>query len=769
MSTAAVYPDSPLVLVVDDDNAMRFLLAQALRQEGYEVIEAQNGEEGLMFYAQVHPEIVLMDALMPVMDGFTCCAQLRALPEGDLIPVLMITCLDDQTSVDQAFAAGATDYVTKPIHWAVLRQRVRRLLETSRATRELRQQTERTRLSEEQLRLALEAAQMGTWSLDLAGQTITCSVNTAINLGFDITVSEFSYANFLDKVHPEDRPTVHQEMQQAIASVGLFDLEFRVIWPDYSLHWVASKGQVYEGADGRAVRLTGVTMDVSDRRQAEQQIRQQAALLDITSDAIWVQDLNDEILFWNKGAEHLYGWTASEAIGKSASELLYAPHAPQTDDQASGLLEHGEWQGELQQVSQSGKSILVASRWTLMQDAAGQPKSILVVNSDITEQKKLEAQFLRAQRMESVGTLASGIAHDLNNSLAPILMSVQLLEKKIREPQSQQLLSILESNTRRSADLVKQVLSFVRGLEGQHTLLQVENLLQDIGKIASQTFPRSIAVETSINTPGLWAISGDATQLHQVLMNLCVNARDAMPHGGTLKLTVENLLIDEYYAGSHVDAKVGPYVVFTVSDTGMGIPGNYLDRIFEPFFTTKEIGKGTGLGLSTAVGIIKGHGGFITVHSEIGQGTTFKVYLPAHGVVEEQSTAVYHCLPRGQGELILVVDDEAAIRETTRLSLETYGYEVITANDGIEAIALYAQHRQQVNAVLIDMMMPSMDGPMTIRMLQKLNPDVKIIAVSGLVSNYDTLEKGGDGIQTFLPKPYTSEELLKNLQAVLSA
>lgn len=769
MSTAAVYPDSPLVLVVDDDNAMRFLLAQALRQEGYEVIEAQNGEEGLMFYAQVHPEIVLMDALMPVMDGFTCCAQLRALPEGTLTPVLMITCLDDQTSVDQAFAAGATDYVTKPIHWAVLRQRVRRLLETSRATRELRQQTERTRLSEEQLRLALDAAQMGTWSLDLASQTVTCSVNTAINLGFEPKISEFSYPDFLAKIHPEDRPTVHQKMQQAIATLGLFDLEFRVIWSDHSLHWVASKGQVYEGADGRAVRLTGVTMDVSDRRQAEQQIRQQAALLDITSDAIWVQDFNDQILFWNKGAENLYGWTASEAIGKSASELLCAPNAPQTDDRARGLIEQGDWQGELQQVSQSGKAILVASRWTLMQDAAGQPKSILVVNSDITEQKKLEAQFLRAQRMESVGTLASGIAHDLNNSLAPILMSVQLLEKKIHDPQSQQLLSILESNTRRSADLVKQVLSFVRGLEGQHTLLQVENLLQDIGKIASQTFPRAIAVETSINTPGLWAISGDATQLHQVLMNLCVNARDAMPDGGTLKLTAENLLIDEHYAGSHIDAKVGPYVVFTVSDTGMGIPGNYLDRIFEPFFTTKEIGKGTGLGLSTAIGIIKGHGGFITVQSEIDQGTTFKVYLPAHGVVEDQSTAVYHCLPRGQGELILVVDDEAAIRETTRISLETYGYEVITANDGIEAIALYAQHRQQVNAVLIDMMMPSMDGPMTIRMLQKLNPEVKIIAVSGLVSNYDTLEKSGDGIQTFLPKPYTSEELLKNLQAVLSA
>jgi len=217
-----------------------------------------------------------------------------------------------------------------------------------------------------------------------------------------------------------------------------------------------------------------------------------------------------------------------------------------------------------------------------------------------------------------------------------------------------------------------------------------------------------------------------------------------------------------------LDAKVGPYVVLTVTDTGIGISPSNLNKIFEPFFTTKEIGKGTGLGLSTVIGIVKGHGGFVSVQSQIAQGTSFKVYLPAQEATLDQPSQVQHYLAKGHGELILVVDDEEPIRETTKISLEAYGYRVLTANDGIEAIAVYAQHQQEVSVVLIDMMMPSMDGPMTIRMLQKFDPEVKIIAVSGLVSGYEPLEKNSIGIQTFLPKPYTAEELLKNLQTILN-
>ncbi|HEY9749942.1 MAG TPA: response regulator [Allocoleopsis sp.] len=768
MSNAFPFSDSPLVLLIDDDRSMRFLLAQAIKQEGYQVVEAKDGAEGLALYQQVHPEIILLDALMPVMDGFTCCTQLRSLPGGDRPPILMITCLEDPDSVDQAFAAGATDYVTKPIHWAVLRQRVRRLLETSRATTKLQEQTERAHLSEEQLRLALEAAHMGTWHWDFTTRQVTMSAKTAQNLGLSPDPLTCPVEDLLATIHPEDVAVVDQSIRQAIGIQTGLDVEFRVPWPDGTLHWVSSRGRGDYDANGQIVRMLGISMDITERKQSEQKICEQAALLNVTTDAIVVQDLDNRVVFWNQGAERLYGWSAKEVIGKNLNQFLPQDPLPACLKNLAWLQEHREWQGELNQLTQSGQAIVVASRWTLVQDDHGQPKSILMVNTDITEQKKLEAQFLRSQRLESVGTLASGIAHDLNNSLAPILMSVQLLEKKIQDPQSRHLLSILEANTRRSADLVKQVLSFARGLEGEHTLLQVKHLLHEIRQIVKQTFPRSLTITIELQTPDLWPILGDATQLHQVLMNLCVNARDAMPEGGTLSLSAENLWIDENYARMYLDAKVGPYVVLTVTDTGIGISPENLDKIFEPFFTTKEIGKGTGLGLSTVIGIVKGHGGFVTVYSQLHKGTMFKVYLPAQETtVDTQAKAQRH-LPKGQGELILVVDDEEPIRETTRISLEAYGYQVLTANDGIEAIALYAQHQQEVSVVLIDMMMPSMDGPMTIRMLQKLDPEVKIIAVSGLVSGYDVGENNSIGIQTFLPKPYTTEELLKNLQTILS-
>jgi two-component system, cell cycle sensor histidine kinase and response regulator CckA len=502
-----------------------------------------------------------------------------------------------------------------------------------------------------------------------------------------------------------------------------------------------------------------------ERKQAEQKIREQAALLDVATDAIIVRDLENNILFWNKGAERLYGWKAADALSKNANELLYKEISPQLQLALDTILEKGEWQGELYQVTKDGKNIIVESRWTLVQDEAKQPKSILVVNTDITEKKQLETQFLRAQRMESIGTLAGGIAHDLNNVLAPILMTAQLLETQLHDEQSQRLLPILIANAKRGAALVKQVLSFARGLEGQFTILQVRHLISEIKQIAQETFPKSITLSANISQ-FLGTVYGDATQLHQVLMNLCVNARDAMPFGGTLRISAQNLFIDENSARMHLDAKVGSYIVITIADTGTGIPPEILDRIFEPFFTTKDMGKGTGLGLSTVMGIVKSHGGFINVYSELGQGTQFKVYLPAAEAIQTEPAEDSE-FPKGHGELILIVDDEPAIRDITQTSLQAYNYRVLTASDGIEAVALYADRRDEISVVLTDMMMPSMDGPTTIRTLRKINPQVKIIAVSGLTSS-DKLATAVDiGVKTCLSKPFTVKELLETLQKVL--
>jgi hypothetical protein len=368
--------------------------------------------------------------------------------------------------------------------------------------------------------------------------------------------------------------------------------------------------------------------------------------------------------------------------------------------------------------------------------------------------------------MESIGTLAGGIAHDLNNILGPILLSIDYLRDKNPDDQSKRVLNALETSANRGADLVRQVLMFARGVEGEHVVLQPAHLIKDVVKILTETFSKMIKI-TSDLPKDLWTVSGDPTQLHQVLMNLCVNARDAMPEGGLIHITAENVTLDAHYVRTNLEAQTGPCVAISVTDSGTGIPPNVLPRIFEPFYTTKEVGKGTGLGLSTVRAIAKSHGGFINVYSEVGRGTTFRIYLPAsHRVRPKAQKPETTEIPLGNGELLLVVDDETSILEVTKTSLESSGYRVVTAQDGTEALALYSQMKDDIRLVMTDMMMPYLDGAATIRALRRINPRVKVIAATGL-------EVGGKAdnlsvqVDAFLPKPYTGEKLLRTIAIVL--
>ena len=505
-------------------------------------------------------------------------------------------------------------------------------------------------------------------------------------------------------------------------------------------------------------------MEIAVREKAELQIREQARLLDLAHDGISVQDLEGRVLYWNRGAEDIYGWTAQEAAGRKLFELLSVEtHAYEAARRLA--METGRWEGETSLTAKSGKKVLVEEDWAMVFDPEGNPKSIMIISADITEKRRLENQALRLQRLESIGTLASGIAHDLNNVLTPLLLSVQMLQNKITTDEEKQLLDTLQGNVLRGARLVKQILTFGRGVKGERAVVNPVKVLQEIRQLIVDTFPKTVEFESHV-APGLWTVMGDPTQIHQVLLNLCVNARDAMPHGGQIFISLENATLDANFAERNLEAKPGPYVLIKVADTGSGIPKAIQSKIFEPFFTTKEQGKGTGLGLSTCFTIVKSHGGFINCYSEPGNGTAFKVYLPANvNLKAAERPAAPASLPQGRGEVVLVVDDEQVIREFAQITLECFGYRVLTAADGAEAVSVYKGQPREIAVVLMDMWMPVMDGPAAVEALKAFDPRVRIIGTSGLACVAG--EAKGPGLVAFVPKPYTADSLLRAVDQVL--
>ncbi len=649
--------------------------------------------------------------------------------------------------------------------------RVKRIVGTMRDITDAKQGELALRDSEERYALAVRASQAALWDWDMSTNVIVYSPRYREMLD-GYTREEFpdTLDAFYSKVHPDDLEAVKLAIQGHVERrLPTPDaVEFRLLTKRGEYRWFRASAQAEWDASGRPLRMVGSTVDIHERRLAEAKVREQAELLDKAQDAILVRDLEHRIQYWNKSAERLYGWPATEAVGRSVKELLYQDPAGFLAATAA-TLEKGEWVGELTQFNQAGRPLTVEGRWTLVRDGQGRPKSILAINTDISERKRIEQQLLRTQRMESLGTLAGGIAHDLNNVLAPILVSIELLRLDERDPERLTVLASLEDSARRGADLVRQVLSFARGIEGERVLTNLHHLARELQQIVRDTFPKNIEFRLE-SARDLWTVSADPTQMHQVMMNLCVNARDAMPEGGRLTLGLRNFEVDDIFAGMNPDARPGPYVIIKVEDTGTGIPANIQERIFDPFFTTKEFGKGTGLGLATVLTIVKSHGGFIHLYSEPGKGTKFKVYLPAGATPEagERTEVEQTRLPRGYGELILVVDDEEGVRTVTRRTLERFGYRVMLAVHGAEAVALYAEQGAEIAVVLTDMAMPVMDGPATILALRALNPAVKIIGSSGHASGGSVAKATGAGVDHFVPKPYTAEMLLKVLAEVLA-
>jgi PAS domain S-box-containing protein len=528
---------------------------------------------------------------------------------------------------------------------------------------------------------------------------------------------------------------------------------------------------LYQEGDQQIIQCN--IRDISVRKLAEGALRQSEErfklVARVVSDVIWDWDLVTNKLWWSDGFMTTFGYAASEIEPgiESFENRVHADDLRRVIDGIRDSIDTGEksWRAEYRFLRKDGSYAVVQDSGYILRDATGKGIRMVGGMRDLTEKKRMEAQHLRAQRMESIGTLAGGIAHDLNNVLAPIMMSIELLKlDSTNAPDRSTILDTIHISCSRGAELVRQVLSFARGLDGQRISIRLRHLVSELQGIIGHTFPSSIKIVTQMPYD-LWPILGDPTQLHQVLLNLAVNARDAMPQGGTLTITLSNITVAAHATNGRPEPSSGRYVLLQVSDTGLGIPPEIREHIFEPFFTTKEVGKGTGFGLATVHTIIKSHGGFVNVESEIGRGSTFNIFLPAdpaqRTVVTKPPFPVE--LPHGRNELVLVVDDEYSIRDITQRTLESFGYRVITANNGAEAVDLYTKQAQEISLVLTDMMMPVMDGAATVTALVKTDPLVKIIVVSGLEIAKATRAR----VQDFLPKPYTALSLLRMVRDVL--
>ena len=560
------------------------------------------------------------------------------------------------------------------------------------------------------------------------------------------------------------------DLQRRLEVSGkVVDFETQMVRRDGTHIWVRLNIHVVQDGPGEQ-HYEGTLEDLTERKRADALIREQNEILSKSHEGIVIVDLHGRIAFWNRGSEEIFGWTASEALGKAPEELLGLDDLEALAALRSAVDGKGFWNGEIRMRDRKGRNLIVETRTTLVRDEAGRPKAHLNFVADITEKKLFEEKFLHAQRLDTIGMLAAGIAHDLNNVLAPIMFAAPLLRDALSTPRDLKILDTVNRSAARGAGLVKQILGFAHSAASELQPTQVKHIARDIIGVITETFPKSIELQQKVPSD-LWPVMGDATQIHQVLLNLCVNARDAMPQGGTLHITVANRRLNAAEATRIPGSRPGPWLVFEVGDTGTGITPEVLERIWTPFFTTKGTGKGTGLGLSTVRGIVLNHNGFIELDTEVGRGTTFRVFLPAveTETVQTASASPFE-IPKGKGELILLVDDDAPIREIGTAILQEHGYRVMSCVDGVDAILSFLAHAEEIALVVTDVDMPRLGGTELARTVSQIRPNIRILAISGL----SPVEEDGSGVSAaknvtheFLMKPFKAAELLGAVHRLL--
>ncbi|MGO9119343.1 MAG: PAS domain S-box protein [Desulfomonilaceae bacterium] len=635
--------------------------------------------------------------------------------------------------------------------------------------------------SQERLNLALKGADLGLWDLDVQTGQAVANQRAAEMAGYSLDEIEQNFVFWERLLHPDDRQKALESVFNHLAGLTEhYEDEYRVRHKSGDSRWIFSRGKITErDQDGKPLRMTGTYLDITDRKTFELQVAEANELREnIVSKSpmgIAVYKADGQCISANEALGRI--------VGADRERLLTQNFHNLTSWKDSGLLADAEEvlsgsinsQREVHITTTFGKSVWVNARMARL-TSGGEPHLLLAFN-DITERKKaeeeqdhLKAQLSQAQKMESIGTLAGGIAHDFNNLLTVVqgFSELLLMEMDQKAPGYSDLLKIYEAGLK-GAELVRNLLAFSRKADIKPRPINLNHEVTRIEKLLSRTIPKMIKIELHLEGD-LAAVNADPDQMGQVLMNLAVNAEQAMPDGGNLTIATANIFLNEEHCRSYPEIHPGDHVLLTVSDTGHGMDKETLGHIFEPFFTTKEVGKGTGLGLAMVYGIVKLHGGHIGCESEPNRGSTFKIYLPAieedateRGVKEEQA------LPRGGTETILLVDDEDFIRDLGSRFLIRAGYTVIKAANGPEAIELYLREGERISLVILDLIMPEMGGDKCLEEILAINPHAKIVISSGAAvegKKKETLESGARG---FVSKPFRLRDMLKTVREVLDS
>jgi PAS domain S-box-containing protein len=620
--------------------------------------------------------------------------------------------------------------------------------------------------SESLQRVAAQLAQVGGWAIDLPQRHVTWSEGLHRMLRSPGEPAP-GLISGLDRYADEDRSRVVAAFEACAVDGVPMDLEVGMQRFDGRLIRVRLVAEAQVDAEGRPTKVVGALQDVTAQHRAAQELQtladRLATTLESITDGVFTLDREWRFTYLNSRAERILQRAAGSLHGKVIWEEFPEAVGSVVDEAYSAAMADGA----TQVVENYYYGPLDA--WFRVR-AYPAEQGVTAYFQDVTAHKHLEAQLRRAQRMESIGTLAGGIAHDLNNILTPIMMAVGMLQSDPDAPVDPSLLRMIGTNTQRGADIVRQILMFARGIDGARASVDLRVLLADVTKIVDDTFLKGIEVRTHVDDD-LWSVTGDATQLHQVLLNLCVNARDAMQQGGVLVLEAVNVTLDDEQVELGLPQTSGRFVRIAVQDDGAGIPPELLERIWDPFFTTKAVGEGTGLGLSTTQGIVSSHGGFVHVDSTVGRGTTFLVHLPA--APAEELTAAHEPspdrIPYGDGRLVLVVDDEELIRQVMAATLRRAGFRVVETDGGEEAVRLLAAHPAEVALAVTDMMMPGMDGPTTVDALRTIRPDLPIVAASGLHDQANADRAAAAGVRHLLPKPFSVDELLAVVREAIAS